>query len=122
MNASSWCAVIAGGIDTRLPGGVWRGSQNATEAVYHYAGVGCSNNNTSNGTVGLCNAYQLWTSLEQNNTALQADVDSGPANMAVYPTNVLSGTLLATSTFFVNGSSETCPSTTWASCVFDLVP
>ena len=123
MNASSWCAIIASGIDTRLPNGVWRGSLNTNEAVYHYAGVGCSNSNVANSVVGLCNAYQLWTNLEQTNSALQSDVDSGPANMGAYPSNVLSGTMLATSTFFVNGSTETCGgSAAWASCVFDLVP
>ncbi len=122
MNASSWCAIIASGIDTRLPSGVWKNSLSSNgESVYHYAGVGCSNNNTANGVVGLCNAYQLWTNLEQTNVALQSDVDSGPANMAVYPTSVLTGTMLATSTLFVNASTETCTGA-WMTCVFDLVP
>lgn len=114
------CSIIASGIDNRLPAGVYAG----TGQVYNYVGQACY------AATGLCQSYQLWTSLEQSNPALANDADSS-ATSAATTTNVFGGSLflvgglqsamITTVPATANGQAELCNGTA-GTCIFDLVP
>ena len=116
------CAIIASGIDTRLPAGAYMGSLSVSSSTYNYAGVACYS------STGLCQSYQLWTDLEQSNVALNSDYDATRTSTSTFGTSIFnaSGLLspaipVAAPSPVANGASETCNGT-FGSCVFDIVP
>ncbi len=112
---SSFCALISAGIETRLPSGVWYNSLSTGSSTYNYDGVACSS------TTFLCQSYQLWTNLEQTNTALSADADASSTSASVWGSSIFltAGTFASTGTV-PRADIETCNG--GFNCIFDLVP